>query len=124
MARQIHITFRRDVYDGPACLEYSWVPEGLRHTLRMMPGEREVSATDVGLDETSNLQVYVLTSNDRVSLADIQFPDSPPPRRLVSASVDVRENDLRVEVTVEDATGGTATGSFALERVSRPCPTP
>ena len=29
MAKKVTMTFWRDDYSGPACLEYSWVPEGL-----------------------------------------------------------------------------------------------
>ncbi len=40
MAKKVTMTFWRDNYSGPACLEYSWVPEGLRRNIQLMVNKK------------------------------------------------------------------------------------
>ncbi|GMQ96816.1 MAG: hypothetical protein BMS9Abin15_0497 [Gammaproteobacteria bacterium] len=46
MAKTVTMTFWRDDYSESACLEYSWVPEGLRRNIQLMPGQQEDTSTD------------------------------------------------------------------------------
>ena len=78
MAMQITMKFWRDDYSRPACLEYSWVPEGLRHTILLAPGQQEGSRTDPISDNPSHVQVYMLDNNNQVSAEMRQFPSGPP----------------------------------------------
>lgn len=75
----LEMKFWPDVYEGPARLEYSPVPEGRRRTILLKPGEQSGSSPDQisqGV-HPSHVQVYVLT-NDGHSLEDWQFPAGPP----------------------------------------------
>ena len=68
---KITMDFWRDDHTGPACLEYSYVPEGKRRTIQLRPGQQEAIQDDTVPDELkpSHVQVYTLTNNDTVSLA-------------------------------------------------------
>ena len=76
----ITMDFWRDDYTGPACLEYSYVPEGKRRTIQLRPGQQEAIQDDTVPDDLkpSHVQVYTLTNNDAVSLGMWQFPPGPP----------------------------------------------
>lgn len=49
---RLPIAFRRDLYEEGACLEYSWVPEGKRHVMRLEPLQQQDSESDP-LDDVS-----------------------------------------------------------------------
>jgi hypothetical protein len=125
MAKKITMTFWRDDYTGPACLEYSWVPEGKRHTIQLKPGQQEGSETDSISDDLnpSHVQVYRLTNNEMVSVDMWQFPPGPPHSLPVeSAKVDVfQARELAVGV-VRYTDGTTAAGAIVLDNYPRPCP--
>jgi hypothetical protein len=90
--RPIMMRFWRDDVAGRACLEYSWVPEGRRHTIQLGPGQPEATATDTVPDDLriSNVQVYTLDANQRVSTSRWQFPALHlGSRNMVSAAVEV-----------------------------------
>jgi hypothetical protein len=125
MAKKIKMTFWRDDYKGPACLEYSWVPEGKRHTILLPPGQQEGSATDSIPDDLdpSQVQVYRLTNNEKVSLDMWQFPPGPPhPLPVEGAKVDVFQLREEVVGVVRYTDATTAAGAAVLDNYPRPCP--
>ena len=114
MAKKITMVFWRDDYVGPACLEYSWVPEGKRHTIQLAPGQQQGSQTDSIPDDLnpSQVQVYRLNNNDLISAEMWQFPPGPPHALPVaSAKVDVfqlREEAVGVVRYADDTTAAGA----------------
>jgi hypothetical protein len=64
---KITMDFWRDDYAGPACPEYSYVPEGKRRTIQLRPGQQEAIQTDIVPDDlkASHVQVYTLTTMTR-----------------------------------------------------------
>jgi len=125
MAKQITMNFRRDDHSGPACLEYSWVPQGLRHTILLHKGQKEDSRTDPISDDLnpSHVQVYRLDNNNRVSAAMLQFPPGPPHAAPVDrATLAVDQQRRQVVATVHYADGTTASDTKPLDPLSRPCP--
>ena len=63
---KITMDFWRDDFSGPACLEYSYVPEGKRRTIQLRAGQQEAVQIDTVPDDlkASSVQVYTLTNND------------------------------------------------------------
>jgi hypothetical protein len=125
MTKQITMRFWRDDYIGPACLEYSWVPEGLRHTILLTPGQQEGSQTDSISDDLnpSHVQVYRLDNNNMVSTEMWQFPTGPPHTAPVDgATVEVYQQRLEVVGTVHYADGTSAYDTHSLDSFPRPCP--
>jgi hypothetical protein len=121
---QIEMTYWRDVYNGHACLEYSWVPEGRRHTILLEPGQQEICRSDPfpGDFSASHVQVYALT-NDLHSTAGWQFPPGPPHATpVVRALVQVFEEKMEVIGTTYYADGSTATQNQKLDELPRKCP--
>src|ERR1039458_6094077 len=80
---QMEMTYWRDIYNGHACLEYSWVPEGHRHTILLNAGQQESRRSDPTSEglRPSHVQVYVLT-NDLHSTEGWQFPPGVPQELL------------------------------------------
>ena len=121
----ITMDFWRDEYAGPACLEYSYVPEGKRRTILLRAGQQEHIQIDTVPDdlEASHVQVYTLTNNDAVSLAMWQFPAGAPyilPVKGAQVSV-LQERMLAAGmVTYTDETVNS--GSAPLDPYPRPCP--
>jgi hypothetical protein len=117
--------FYRDNNDGPACLEYSWVPQGLRHHILLRDGQAEGFENDTIPNDIkpSHVQVYVLSVNNRLSLENWQFPDGPPhDTPVVLATVDVNMGQSEAVGTVYYADGLTATSRLPLDLKSRECP--
>lgn len=125
MPKQITMTFRRDDSSGPGCLEYSYVPEGKRHLIRLGPGQKEGKSIDSipeGL-KPSHVQVYRLDNNLKVSTEMWQFPPGPPHATPIAEAGVVVEQLRRLAlgyVKYED--GSTASDSHPLDPISRPCP--
>jgi hypothetical protein len=122
---KITMDFWRDDYTGPACLEYSYVPEGKRRTIHLRPGQQEALQTDTVPDDlkASRVQVYTLTNNDVVSLDMWQFPPGPPyVLPVIGAQVSVLQERMVAAgvVTYSDATVNS--GSAPLDPFPRPCP--
>lgn len=122
---KITMDFWRDDYSGPACLEYSYVPEGKRRTILLKPGEQEAIQTDTVSDDLnpSHVQVYTLTNNGVVSLSMLQFPPGPPyALPVVGAQVSVLQARMVAAgmVTYSDSTVNS--GSAPLDPYPRPCP--
>jgi hypothetical protein len=122
---KITMDFWRDDHTGPACLEYSYVPEGKRRTILLRPGQQETTQTDTVPDglKASQVQVYTLTNNGEVSLAMWQFPPGQPyALPVVGAQVSVLQERMVAAgmVTYSDLTVNC--GCAPLDRYSRPCP--
>ena len=119
MSRRITMRFVRDVFTGPACLEYSWVPEGKRHTILLDPGQPEGFRTDPIADDIhpSFVQVYRLSNNQRTSLEMWQFPKGPPPHGsdVDRAEVEVHESTMEAVGTVFYTDGTSASGRHRLD---------
>jgi len=122
---KITMDFWRDNYAGPACLEYSYVPEGKRRTILLRAGQQEAIQTDTVPDDlkASHVQVYTLTNNGVVSLSMWQFPPGPPyALRVIGAQVSVLQERMLAAgmVTYSDLTVNS--GSAPLDPYPRPCP--
>jgi hypothetical protein len=125
VAKKITMTFWRDDSSGPACLEYSWVPEGLRHTIQLDSGQREGSETDTISDELnpSHVQVYRLNNFEGASTEKWQFPDGPPHALPVgSAKIDVFQSREVVVGIVIYTDSTNAASARVLDSFPRPCP--
>ena len=122
---KITMDFWRDDYTGPACLEYSYVPEGKRRTILLPAGQQKVTQTDTVPDtlKASQVQVYTLTNNGKVSLAMWQFPPGPAYHLpVVAAEVSVLEARMVAAGVVIYSDATVASGAAPLERFPRPCP--
>ena len=125
MPKQIVMKFLRDEASGPACLEYSWVPEGVRNVIRLGPGQKEGMRPSSIPDDVkpSQVQVYVLSNNARESVANWQFPPGPPYVDPVDgATVVVSQEQMKVVGTVHYTNNTMASDTQPLEPISRPCP--
>lgn len=122
MPTNITMVFWRDSTIGPACLEYSWVPQGTRRLIRLPLGLDEDARTDPAPEKASHVQVYRLVSN-RVGTDTWQFPAGPPYKsRVVYASIQVFEERGQVVGTVYYADGSSASDTRALKADHLPCP--
>lgn len=123
--KTVTMRYWRENPTGPACLEYSWVPEGKRRDILLNPGMREGSSSD-SISATlnpSHVQVYVLVNNFNESTEMWQFPPGPPySSPIVSASVEVYTG-LKAVGKVTYADGTTASDTHMLDPVPRKCPT-
>lgn len=122
MAAQITMIFWRDTDIGPACLEYSWVPQGVRKLIQLPPLEDEDSRKDPALPNISQVQVYRLVS-DRLGVDTWQFPAGPPPNsRIIYATIQVFENRKYVLGTAYYADGSSTADFRPLKTDPLPCP--
>ena len=125
MPKMLTMKFWRDDYTEGACLEYSWVPEGVRRVITLDPGQQAGDRTDPVSDDLkpSHVQVYRLVNNKRVSTEMWQFPPGPPYTDPVDgATVEVYEGRLEAVGTVRYADGSTASDTRPLDPFPRPCP--
>jgi hypothetical protein len=125
MPKRITISLWRDNSNGPAYLEYSWVPEGKRHTVQLRAGQQEGSETDSIPDnlKPSHVQMYRLTNNETVSVDMWQVPPGPPHALPVeSAKVDVFQMREEAVGVVRYTDGTSAAGATVLDNYPRPCP--
>jgi hypothetical protein len=125
MAKEIRMKLWRDDYTGPACLEYSWVPEGKRHVIRLAAGEQTRTVVDTIGDTTdpSHVQVYCLVNNKKVSTANWQFPPGPPASSpVVAASVHVYQKEFKAVGEVHYLVGTPKKDDRPLDDFPRPCP--
>ena len=125
MSKQVTMVFWRDKYEGPGCLEYSWIPEGQRRNLNLPPGIQQDSSTDSISDDLnpSNVQVYVASNNDAVSIEMWQFPSRPSQSGpIVSALILIFEEANRIVGTAFYADGTVASEMAKLDTFGRPCP--
>ena len=124
---QLRMEFHRMPHDGPACLEYSWVPEGLRRNIVLNPGEPSGYNDDTVDDslKPSHVQVYVATNAFPIaSLQDWQFPSMPHNNSyLVGARVELDSMAMKATGVAMYADGHTTTDVRDLEGIPRECPT-
>jgi hypothetical protein len=123
--KQVTMTFRRDVYTGPACLEYSWVPEGVRRKILLNPGQPEGKNTDQVADNLypSQVQVYRMNQNEQASIQMWQFPPGPPaPAPVDEAVVEVFQRRMQVVGIVFYTDVTSASGTQRLDPFPRQCP--
>lgn len=116
--------FWRVAYEGTACLEYSWVPAGLRRVIVLSPGQQEGVSHDTVEVEPSHVQVYVTTNEAPLaSLVKWQFPPGGPHTApIVRARVELHTIEMVARGTVWFKDGTSVTDSKPLEHVPRPCP--
>ena len=116
------MTYSRDDYAKQACLEYSWVPQGKRHTIRLLSGEKKKSRTDaIAMSRPSHVQIYSLSNNNQAGLKMWQFPPGPPHATpVVRATVEV--NDKEVVGTVYYRDGSSASDKHQLDVGAIKCP--
>jgi hypothetical protein len=125
VSKQITMVFWRDKYEGPGCLEYSWVPEGVRHYINLRPGTQQGSSSDTIDDELnpSHVQVYVATNSGEVSIEMWQFPSGPPKASpIVSAQVLLFEGAGRIVGAAFYEDGTIAADVAKLDPNGRDCP--
>ena len=122
MARENTITFSRDVDTGPACLQYSWVPEGHKKEIKLLPHENEGSRIDSVSDNVSRVQVYCLVSNS-LGVEMLHLPPGAPYQSpVISVEIRVYESGMYVAATINYADGASTKGSCALTPHPLPCP--
>ena len=122
MTAQVTMVFWRDTDTGPACLEYSWVPEGQRKLIKLPPQQDEGSRQDPVSVNITQVQVYRLVSNAR-GIDTWQFPPGPPHNsRIIYATVQVFESNMYVIGTVYYADGSRAADRLPLKSDPKPCP--
>jgi hypothetical protein len=121
MTRQNTMVFWRDTDIGPACLEYSWIPQGTRRVIRLPLGQDEGGRTDPTDSDTSQVQVYRLVCN-RVGADTWQFPPGPHSSRIVYATIQVFESRKYAVGTAAFADGSSATDFRPLKDAPLPCP--
>jgi hypothetical protein len=94
--------------DADACIEYSWIPTGQRHTIFLRTSTAMDSSTDPAPNAT-HVQVYTMR-NGRVGLPPEgwQFPSlvSTSAKRLVGAVVHANGDHAFGQVVYEDGTIG------------------
>jgi hypothetical protein len=111
------MVFRRDVPEGTARMEFSWVPEGNRLPIEVLAPRDENSRMDPVSDDITQVQVYRLDIGD-FGTVDWQFPPGPPHSfPVISAVV---QTFLRRGVaigTVHYADGTSATDTRQLGKI-------
>ena len=125
MAIEITMKLWRDVYNGPASMQYSWVPEGKRRMIQLSAGQQTDIRTDTVDDDldASHVQIYCLDNDGAVSTAIWQFPLGPPnPWRLTGATVEIFEDTGEVLGTAEFLGHDPLSDKHQLENVPRKCP--
>jgi hypothetical protein len=122
MAGKKTMVFWRDIYDGPACVEYSWVPQGIRRVIQLNPKEDEGARADATNADVSHVQVYRLTSNGR-GADGWQFPPGPPyTSPVIYAAIELSEQQMEVVGTVHYADGTSKRDTYPLKERAMPCP--
>jgi len=114
------LTFLRDDGNPPACIEYSWVPTGIRHHIQLSPGEVQDSQT-ADYQSATNVQVYVLTQGDD-SAENWQLP-SVGEKEILHAVIAVSQRARKVTGTVFYSDASSSVHTVALKFERRRCPT-
>jgi hypothetical protein len=115
------MVFKRDLYKGKGCLEYSWVSEGKRRVIQLNSEIKEGEGVGPTAKEASHVQVYAL-SNGLFGLKEWQFPPGPPRHSPVTGGiVEVKEMEAVGTVFYQD--GSSATATKALVPMPVVCPT-
>ena len=115
-----NMEFKRDLYNGNGCLEYSWGSEGKRRLIQLGPNRKEGEGQGPMANDASQVQVHALT-NGQYSLKEWQFPSGPAhPSPVVGATVELNEIEAVGTVFYEDRS--TATDTKALVPMAVKCP--
>jgi hypothetical protein len=113
--------FKRDLYKGKACVEYSWVSEGKRRLIQLEPNMKEGEGSGPMAKDASHVQVYAL-SNGLYGLKEWQFPsDAPHSSPVVGALVELKELEAVGTVFYEDQSYASDTKALLPMPVN--CPT-
>lgn len=121
---EIEMRFWRDDTKEKACLEYSYVPQGLRRHILLEPGQQELVRKDSIPAELnpSHVQVYAL-KNGNTGVFMAQFPAGPPqPTVLIAARVFVVSAGDQATATAEFAGGSSLYTTYRLKTTDLPCP--
>jgi hypothetical protein len=122
MAGKKTMVFWRDNSDGPACVEYSWLPQGVRRVILLDSTEDEGNRSDTTDTDISHVQVYRLASNER-GADGWQFPPGPPySSPVIYGAIEVFEQRMEVVGTVHYADGTSRRDTYALKTRALPCP--
>jgi hypothetical protein len=129
MPKQVEIIFRRDHHGEPACLEYSWVPQGQRRTILLDPTQVFNSQKDSIPDDLkpSQVQVYVLNDAPKGSLPSAgnrQFPSGPPRGVVIAAEVKIQGRKVTGTAYYADGSSSQPGDDYALDERSSRCPEP
>lgn len=117
-----NMEFKRDIYNGKGCLEYSWPSEDQRRLIQLNPNIKEGEGQGPTANDASHVHVYALT-NGQYSLKDWQFPSGPPHSSpVVSASIELKQIEAVGTVLYQDQSS--ATDTKALVPMPVKCPTP
>ncbi|HEY7533205.1 MAG TPA: IPT/TIG domain-containing protein [Nitrospiraceae bacterium] len=117
---QSHMAFTRDIYNGKACVEYSWVSEHKRRLIQLSPHTKEGEGEGPKANDASRVQVHALT-NGQYSLKDWQFPAGPPHSSpVVGAIIELKEIEAAGTVFYQDHSS--ATHTTALVPMPVQCP--
>src|SRR5262245_22237652 len=114
------MVFKRDLYKGKGCLEYSWVSEGKRRLIQLDSNIKEGEGDGPKAKDASHVQVYAL-SNGLYGLKEWQFPSGPThPSPVVRALVEVKETEAVGTVYYQDQSS--ASDTKALVPMPVKCP--
>ena len=116
-----NMIFKRDLYKGKGCLEYSWVSEGKRRVIQLNPNIKEGEGDGPMAKDASHVQVYAL-SNGLYGVKEWQFPTGPAHSSpVVRAIVEVKETEAVGTVFYQDQSH--ASDTKALLPMPVKCPT-
>jgi hypothetical protein len=115
-----NLVFKRDIYNGKGCLEYSWVSDDTRRLIQLNPNIKEGEGEGPSAKDASSVKVYALT-NGQYSLKEWQFPSGPPhPSPIVSAVVELKEIEAVATVFYNDRSSRIETKTLVPMPVSCP----
>jgi hypothetical protein len=122
MSRQQSIVFIREADVASAELQYSWIPTGQRHDIKLAPGQTLGTETDTNKtpDEIYQIQVYHLYDGNSEAIKETEFfsfPSGLPYSAPVSYAVVEVSQKRRIAVFTAHFTDG---ASFSEFRPLRP----
>lgn len=121
----IEIELSRGDPTGRACLEYSYIPQGLRRTLWLNPGipmDRRPDSLPPGLHPT-HVHIHTLDNHQQTSTATWQLPPGPAhPSPIADVSVHLDLVRAVAIATLVYTDGHKVTDERALDPFGRECP--
>lgn len=127
----VPLVFRRDDATGPGCIEFSWLPTGMRRHIILPPGDPQ------GIDEFTYqfapgdpqiVQIYVLNNDGHagpLSIEGVQYPPGTGTTSpIVLAFFEVFSTQRVLRMTFNCADGSTVQNWAQLEPMLRQCPQP
>jgi hypothetical protein len=115
-----NMIFKRDIYNGKGCLEYSWASEDKRRSIQLTPSIKEGEGQGPMAKGASSVQVYAIT-NGQYSLKEWQIPSGPPhPSPIVSAVVELKEIEAVATVFYQDRSSAVDTKALVPMPVNCP----